>query len=84
MYRLLFRNAARRELANLPHKEQLQVSRAIAALAADPRPSGVKKIRESKDMWRIRVGDNRVIYRVQDKQLVVAVVRVRRRGDAYR
>jgi mRNA interferase RelE/StbE len=56
---------------------------AIEALADDPRPPGCRKLTGRKDEWRIRVGDWRVIYRVEDGRLVVVVVAVGVRGGVY-
>jgi mRNA interferase RelE/StbE len=56
---------------------------AIEALAHDPRPPGCRKLSGRKDEWRIRVGDWRVIYRVEDGRLVVVVVAVGVRGGVY-
>lgn len=57
---------------------------AIDALAIDPRPSGVKKLAGEKSAWRIRVGDYRITCEIFDRVLVVLVVGVGHRGDAYR
>ncbi len=53
---------------------------AIATLAANPRPAGCKKLVGEVDQWRIRVGDWRVTYRIEDGRLVVLVVTVAPRG----
>jgi mRNA interferase RelE/StbE len=57
--------------------------RAIDGLAVNPRPSGVKKLRGTRDLWRIRVGDYRVVYRVDDSERLVDVSHVRHRREAY-
>jgi mRNA interferase RelE/StbE len=56
---------------------------AIDGLAANPRPPGVKKLRGTRDLWRIRVGDYRVIYRVDDAKRLVDISHVRHRREAY-
>ena len=56
---------------------------AINDLADDPRPPGVKKLVGHRDLWRIRVGDWRVVYRVEDGRLVIVVVAVGGRGGVY-
>jgi mRNA interferase RelE/StbE len=53
-------------------------------LAADPRPRGSKKIKGGRNLWRIRIGDYRVVYTVDDPDAIVDVVAVRHRRDAYR
>ena len=56
---------------------------AIAGLQVDPRPVGVKKLAGPSDKWRVRVGDWRVIYVIEDRWLVVLVVAVGLRGEVY-
>ncbi len=56
---------------------------AIAALANDPRPPGCLKLVGEVDQWRVRVGDWRVVYVIEDGRLVVVVVRVGVRGGVY-
>lgn len=60
-----------------------RLKRAIARLADDPRPEGSLKLVGQVDQWRIRVGDWRVVYAVQDGRLVVLVVTVAPRGGVY-
>ena len=60
------------------------IKRAIAALVENPRPPGCLKMAGPGDEWRIRVGDWRVVYRIDDGRVVVIVVRVAPRGGAYR
>jgi mRNA interferase RelE/StbE len=53
-------------------------------LAGDPRPHGCKKLRAKHDQYRIRIGDYRVIYEIDDKTVTVLIVRISHRKDAYR
>lgn len=73
-----------RSLAALPKKTRKQIDDAIRALASDPRPHGVKKLEGAEHLHRVRVGNHRIIYKIEDDKLVVLVVRVRDRRDAYR
>lgn len=57
---------------------------AISALADDPRPTGCVKMSGGDDLWRIRVGDWRIIYQIRDGEMVVLVVRVGNRREVYR
>lgn len=78
---------ARRELERLEPQAQRRIARAISALAADPRPSGAKPLARpggGPRIWRIRVGDYRVIYEIRDGRLLVLVVRLGHRRDVYR
>ncbi|WP_328407370.1 type II toxin-antitoxin system RelE family toxin [Nocardia sp. NBC_00403] len=57
--------------------------RAIIALTKDPRPTGSKKLVGSQD-WRIRIGQYRIVYEIDDKEQVLTVFTVAERSDAYR
>jgi mRNA interferase RelE/StbE len=61
----------------------LTIKAAIDDLAATPRPPGCLKLKGPTDEWRIRVGDWRIVYRIEDGRLVVVVVRVAPRGGVY-
>lgn len=76
--------AALRALERLPPKDQRRLRRRIDALAEEPRPDGCRKLAGGDAEWRIRVGDYRVIYRVQDAELIVLVIRVAHRREVYR
>jgi len=53
------------------------------ALARNPRPSGCKKLKGHKDIWRIRVGDYRIVYTVDDREMVIRVGRIAHRREVY-
>ena len=82
-YRVVLARSAERDLGGLSASTQDRLIRAIDGLAANPRPSSVKKLRGTRDLWRIRVGDYRVIYRVDDGRRLVDVSHVRHRREAY-
>jgi mRNA interferase RelE/StbE len=75
--------AARRQLARLPRDVQPRVSAAIDSLADNPRPPGCLKLHGRGDQYRIRVGDYRIIYEIQDDILIVLVVEVGPRDSIY-
>jgi mRNA interferase RelE/StbE len=85
-YAIEFLRSAERELASLPRHAQRRVSGTIAHLAEDPRPDGAKLLSGTgrERIWRIDVGDYRVLYQVEDERLIVLVVRVADRREAYR
>ncbi|MDQ7858548.1 MAG: type II toxin-antitoxin system RelE/ParE family toxin [Armatimonadota bacterium] len=56
----------------------------VEALATDPRPPGCVKLQGAADLWRVRVGEYRVIYAIDDDQRLVDIRVVRHRSDAYR
>ena len=83
-YAITLKPSARRELAKLPKPDGEWIARAIDGLAHQPRPQGCKKLANADDLWRIRVGDYRVVYRIEDARLVVLVVRIGHRRDVFR
>jgi len=56
----------------------------IDGLATNPRPPGAKKLKGVAEAWRIRIGDFRIVYEIRDRILLVLVVRVAHRREAYR
>jgi mRNA interferase RelE/StbE len=84
-YRVLILRPALDEFEAIDRKEDRQrIVRRIAALAGDPRPRGCEKLSGSRERFRIRQGDYRVIYAVDDTQATVTVVRIGHRRDVYR
>jgi mRNA interferase RelE/StbE len=61
-----------------------RIRRAIRSLANDPRPSDVKKLAGYDNLYRIRVGDWRIVYAIEDDRLIVLVLEISPRGSAYR
>jgi mRNA interferase RelE/StbE len=55
----------------------------LEGLASEPRPAGSKKLKGGQREWRIRVGDYRVVYTIDDEKLVVSVMRIRHRSEVY-
>jgi mRNA interferase RelE/StbE len=84
MYRVELLPAAARQLAKLERRVQQRMARAINGLATDPRGANATKLRGAADVWRIRVGDYRVLYEIHDRQLVVLVIAVGHRASVYR
>ncbi len=83
-YSIEFRKSAEKDLRRLEPTTRQRVVRAIWQLADNPRPSGCRKLVNTRNAYRIRVGDYRVIYAVLDVVLVVAIESVRHRREAYR
>ena len=83
-YAVSFARSARKELEGLPADLAVRVFGRIESLARDPRPRGSRKLSGSESDFRIRIGDYRVIYSVDDEARRVDVVAVRHRRDAYR
>jgi mRNA interferase RelE/StbE len=83
-YRIEVKRSARKALLALPHDVQRRLSEAIDALASDPHGPGARKLTGSDILYRIRVGDYRVVYEVHDDRLLIYVVKVGHRRDIYR
>lgn len=83
LYAVEFRRSAEKDLRRLDAALQQRVLRAATSLAKNPRPSGCRKLHGSES-FRMRVGDYRIIYSVEDAVLVVAIERVRHRREVYR
>jgi len=84
-YRIEILPSAQRELAVLPLREQKRVNERIRRLADTPRPPGITVLQGQKDAYyRLRVGDYRIIYQIQDKVLLVLVVKIGHRPEVYR
>ena len=83
-YAVVFARSARKELQNLDPQVSRRILKQIEALVTDPRPSGVVKLEGGTDLWRIRVGHWRVVYRISDRARLVDVIAVRHRNDVYR
>ena len=83
-YRVLILPKAQRQIKSLPVQTRRKVSDAIDSLEKNPRPSGVKKLKGAEELYRLRVGDYRIIYAIQDDELLVIVVNAGHRKDVYR
>ncbi len=83
MYDVRFIKSAEKDMAGLPRKIADKIAKKAAALGDDPRPPGCLKLKGFDDLWRIRVGDYRVIYSIKDQVLSILVVKVAHRREAY-
>lgn len=84
MYELWLERGAEKDLKRLETDIFKRVIKEIKALSANPKPSGCRKISGSKNDWRIRIGDYRVIYEIDDKLHAVRIMIVKHRREAYR
>ena len=83
-YEITFARSARRELEALETQLVARVWARIQALSGQPRPPGCRKVQGEEEVWRIRVGDYRVLYKIKDATRIIDIVAVRHRRDAYR
>lgn len=84
MYQLVLASRAKKDLDRLRGATWERVRDAVLALRDDPRPRGCKKLRGGTDTYRIRIGDYRAVYDVDDEQQTVLLLRIRHRRDIYR
>lgn len=82
-YRITLARSAEKEIATLPLAVQKRVANAIDKLASNPHPPGSKKLRGSHHIYRVRVGDYRIIYEIYARERMVDVTHVRHRREAY-
>ncbi|MBW4483701.1 MAG: type II toxin-antitoxin system RelE/ParE family toxin [Tildeniella torsiva UHER 1998/13D] len=83
-YRIEFAKPAVKQFKALPPQDQQRLKPKIDALAQEPRPAGMVKLLGEDELYRIRVGDYRIVYAIKDAQLLILVVKVRHRREVYR
>ena len=71
-------------LERIPAKQQRAIVEAIDGLKHNPRPSGTKKLKGEDGVYRIRVGEYRILYEIEDKRLIIFILKVGGRKDIYR
>jgi mRNA interferase RelE/StbE len=84
VYLIRFKSSAARQLDGLDGAVRTRIDRKIDDLTENPRPAGAKKLQGSSELWRVRAGDYRVVYSIQDDVLLVLVVNIGHRRDVYR
>lgn len=82
-YSVEVKPAARKELDALPDPVLARVVRKLESLADVPRPAGCKKLKGYKDQWRIRIGNWRVVYLIDETVKLVSIVRIAHRREIY-
>ena len=82
-YRLALTESAEKELHRLTKTVVERIAARIEKLSASPRPNGCKKLKGGANEWRIRVGDYRIVYSIDDAQKLVDVVRIAHRKEVY-
>jgi mRNA interferase RelE/StbE len=82
-YRVSLKPTAVKELDNIPTRDLRRITERIAGLAESPRPPGCEKL-SGQDRYRVRQGDYRIVYAVDDREMLVTVVKVGHRREVYR
>ena len=85
-FRVDFAPAAERQLARFSPDVRRRILRGLHSLEVEPRPHGVRQLSGTQraPLWRMRVGDYRVIYEIHDDRLLVLVIRIGHRASVYR
>ena len=84
IYEIIITKSIQKQLDNLPNNIQERVYDKISQLAKEPRPDGVVKLKGYDNEYRIRIGDYRLVYEIQDEQLIVLLVQCKHRRDVYK
>ncbi len=82
-YRVVVRKSVAKDLRGISKNDVRRILASIESLADDPRPPGSKKL-SGQERYRIRQGNYRILYEIEDDRLIICVVKVRHRRDAYR
>ena len=82
-YNIDIKKSATKEIAKLPKPHLVRIIEKIQSLATNPRPEGCKKL-SADEKYRIRVGNYRILYTIEDHQLLIYVVKIGHRKDVYR
>ena len=82
-YRITIKKSAAKELEALPKKDLQRIIKRIRALAENPRPHGSKKL-SRKEEYRVRQGDYRIVYSIEDKDSLVDIFKIGHRREIYR
>jgi mRNA interferase RelE/StbE len=83
-YRIELSKKVTKQLKALPVAVRSLIQTKLKALGIEPRPPGVVKLKKSESQYRIRVGNYRVIYEIEDEILLILVLKVAHRQDAYK
>lgn len=83
-YQLMLTNTAKHDLRRLDPTWQHNVAKDLQRLVVNPRPPGVTKLRGTENEWRIRVGNFRIIYEIDENKQFVTILRIRHRREVYR
>ena len=84
MYQLITPKSVQKQIDALPDLVRDRIDSAIRVLVDNPRQDGVVKMKGSDSEYRIRIGDYRIVYEVNDEQLVILLIQCRHRREVYR
>jgi len=84
MYEIYLESSAEKDLRKLPHEQINNIAEKIKVLSKSPHPKGAKKLKDSNNFWRIRIGSYRVIYEVNQVSKKINIYKIKHRKDAYK
>jgi mRNA interferase RelE/StbE len=84
MYRIEYTKLALKQISGLPKAYALNVYRHIERLSENPFPHGYKKLKGSENTYRLRVGMYRILYEIHNKELVIKIITIAHRKEAYK
>jgi mRNA interferase RelE/StbE len=83
VYRVELRRSSQKFLETIHTQERLKIINALLELEQNPRPRGIEKVRGT-ELWRIREGDYRIVFFIDDVEKIITIVRIGHRRDVYR
>lgn len=83
-FRLEYKNSVKKELRTLAKTDRVAIIHKIELLKQEPHPEGSAKLKGSRDLYRIRYGDYRVIYQIQKSVLIIIIIRIGHRREIYK
>lgn len=84
VYRLQYKSSVKKELRKLSRTDRITIVHKIKLLKKEPRPEGSAKLKGSRDLFRIRHGDYRIIYQIQNNVLIIIIIRIGHRREIYK
>jgi mRNA interferase RelE/StbE len=82
-YKIIFRKSVAQDMRRIPNRDLRKILATIDSLSEEPRPSGVERL-SGQEKYRVRQGNHRIIYEINDEEVIVVVVKVGHRKDVYR
>lgn len=83
LYEIVFKKSVSKDLKTIPKKDVVKILNVIRSLAENPRPPQVKKL-SGQEKYRMRQGNYRILYSIEDDKLIITVVKIGNRRDVYR
>ena len=83
LYSIRFKSSVKKDLRSIPKQDVLRILNALEHLAEDPRPINLKPL-TGRDAWRIRLGQYRAIYTINEQEIVIEIIKIAHRKNVYR